>query len=153
MLVTFTHDFVVEVVGGGNETAWRISQDHQLELVGEVFDGHYHFKATHARHRRSSSGFIDQLSNELSQRSDVAWAEQQKVVKRVKRGVGVQDPLYPFMWYLNPSYDKTDHMNVTGAWKQGFSGAGVVVSILDDGLGSIRHLSSRFFFFKLTQRN
>ena len=53
------------------------------------------------------------------------------------------------MWYLNPGYEKTDHMNVTGAWKQGYTGAGVVVSILDDGLGSIfnESLSDKNNFF------
>ena len=78
---------------GGNETAWRISQDYQLDLIGEVFEGHFHFKAPSlsSRHRRSSeTGAIDQLRKELTQRHDVVWAEQQRVLKRVKRGVGTQ---------------------------------------------------------------
>ena len=53
------------------------------------------------------------------------------------------------MWYLNSKYkdtktnelrsDKFDdefihHMNVEEAWKMGYSGKGVVVSIIDDGI-------------------
>ena len=90
--VNFTRDFVVELTGG-NETAWRISRDHQLELIGEVFEGHFHFKAPLllTRHRRSSdTGAIDQLHKELTERHDVVWAEQQRVLKRVKRGTGAQ---------------------------------------------------------------
>ena len=46
-----------------------------------------------------------------------------------------QDPYWPQMWYLNRSLwsDKVD-LNVTGAWAQGFSGKGVVVAVVDDGL-------------------
>lgn len=62
---------------------------------------------------------------------------------------GPEDPLYKSMWYLNPDFEprkrttsmanagKTGtmrHMNVVGAWKRGYSGKGVVVTILDDGI-------------------
>jgi len=56
-----------------------------------------------------------------------------------------KDPMFKDMWYLNPNYKnkgnlrtehggETRHMNVTFAWKQGYSGKGIVVSILDDGI-------------------
>jgi subtilisin family serine protease len=43
------------------------------------------------------------------------------------------------MWYVNPEYmqrnaKETRHMNVTAAWEMGYTGKGVVVSILDDGI-------------------
>ena len=53
------------------------------------------------------------------------------------------------MWYLNPDYTPRGrttsmanpdepgimrHMNVIDAWKRGYSGAGIVVTILDDGI-------------------
>jgi len=44
------------------------------------------------------------------------------------------------MWYIDPTYGpnrnekETRHMNVTAAWKMGFTGKGIVVSILDDGI-------------------
>ena len=61
---------------------------------------------------------------------------------------GPNDPLYGNMWYINPNYsppnqprrdtflhgDALRHMNVTGAWSQGYSGKNVVVTILDDGV-------------------
>jgi len=68
---------------------------------------------------------------------------------------GPNDEKYPKMWYLNPNYqcpsnsnqcskprisktnskdDRIRHMNVTGAWELGYTGKGVVVTILDDGI-------------------
>ena len=48
----------------------------------------------------------------------------------------MQDPLWPQLWYLNRHiYNRnlTD-MNVTAAWSLGFTGKGVSVTFLDDGL-------------------
>ena len=49
------------------------------------------------------------------------------------------DPLYTAMWYIYPQYEKRNvkemrHMNVTAAWAMGYTGKGIVVSILDDGI-------------------
>ena len=50
------------------------------------------------------------------------------------------DPLFAKMFYLDPNYPNRKrpndirHMNITGAWAQGFSGKGVVLTILDDGI-------------------
>ena len=42
------------------------------------------------------------------------------------------DPFWRKTWYLNRGEDMD--MNVEDAWKQGITGKGVVVSILDDGI-------------------
>ena len=71
-------------------------------------------------------------------------------------GSGPNDPMWKNMWYVNPDYKATTngkwnilhrstqkadigpglirHMNVTGAWAQGYTGRGIVVTILDDGV-------------------
>lgn len=46
------------------------------------------------------------------------------------------DPMWPYLWYMNRhSFNKnlTD-MNITSAWVQGYSGKGVAVTFLDDGI-------------------
>ncbi|GFO25894.1 proprotein convertase subtilisin/kexin type, partial [Plakobranchus ocellatus] len=63
----------------------------------------------------------------------VLWAEQQVARVRKKRAHHFNDPKWPVTWYLN------DHgnglgMNVREAWDMGFTGKGVVVTILDDGI-------------------
>ena len=47
-----------------------------------------------------------------------------------------EDPEWADMWYLNRNMYNKDlpDMNVTGAWAQGYSGKGVSVTFLDDGL-------------------
>lgn len=48
----------------------------------------------------------------------------------------MSDPLWDRMWYMNPNYvnertgqernaHATRHMNITGAWAQGYTGAGL----------------------------
>lgn len=46
------------------------------------------------------------------------------------------DPMWRSLWYINRnSFDPSlTDMNITSAWKQGFSGKGVSVTFLDDGL-------------------
>lgn len=45
-----------------------------------------------------------------------------------------KDPLFKEQWYLNGGAKDGNDMNVLPAWEQGYSGRGVVVSILDDGV-------------------
>ncbi|VDK49650.1 unnamed protein product [Anisakis simplex] len=69
----------------------------------------------------------------------VLWAEQQRIKKRLKRTSKsdhlFNDPLWPAQWQLhdsrNKSGDMKTDMNVIGAWKLGYTGKGVVVTILD----------------------
>jgi hypothetical protein len=46
------------------------------------------------------------------------------------------DPMWSALWYINRnSLDpRLPDMNILSAWKQGFSGKGVSVTFLDDGL-------------------
>ena len=44
----------------------------------------------------------------------------------------VNDPMWSDMWYLNRRDDF--NMMVEGAWNLGYSGLGVAVTILDDGI-------------------
>lgn len=56
--------------------------------------------------------------------------------QRVKRDIydlpALNDPKWPRMWYLNRGAGLD--MNVLPAWQKGYTGKGIVVSILDDGL-------------------
>uniref|UniRef100_A0A8C7R8E4 Furin (paired basic amino acid cleaving enzyme) a n=1 Tax=Oncorhynchus mykiss TaxID=8022 RepID=A0A8C7R8E4_ONCMY len=62
------------------------------------------------------------------------WAEQQVVKSRKKRDIYTEpsDPKFTQQWYLY----NTNHrdLNAKGAWELGYTGKGVVVSILDDGI-------------------
>ena len=86
------------------------------------------------------------FESKLTERPDVRWVQQQKVLKRIKRSIGAQDPLYPFMWYLNPGFNSTDQMNITGAWKQGANSWDLLVflpkiSFLNSSMKSVQKVS------------
>jgi len=57
-------------------------------------------------------------------------------LKRALIETGSLDPMWPELWYLNRNLGEGDlpDMNVSGAWSQGYSGRGVSVTFLDDGL-------------------
>jgi subtilisin family serine protease len=89
------------------------------------------------------------FENELKTRRSVKWIERQKRLTRNKRDYISEhkyskrdlinnmdnDPLWPQMWYLNREITlNLPDMNVTGAWSLGYSGKGVSVTFLDDGL-------------------
>ncbi|XP_040577371.1 furin-like protease 2 [Lepeophtheirus salmonis] len=44
------------------------------------------------------------------------------------------DPIFTYQWHLNAGARNGFDMNVKPAWKRGYSGTGVVVTILDDGI-------------------
>uniref|UniRef100_A0A8V5GXI6 furin n=1 Tax=Melopsittacus undulatus TaxID=13146 RepID=A0A8V5GXI6_MELUD len=62
----------------------------------------------------------------------VQWLEQQVAKRRTKRDMFMEptDPKFPQQWYLVSAGD----LNVRQAWEQGYTGKGIVVSILDDGI-------------------
>ncbi|NXE56364.1 PCSK5 convertase, partial [Casuarius casuarius] len=110
--------------------------------IGTLKD-YYHFyhSKTIKRSVLSSRGTHSFISMEPK----VEWIQQQVVKRRIKRDYkpgGTQstyfnDPKWPSMWYMHCS-DNTHHcqsdMNIVGAWKRGYTGKNVVVTILDDGI-------------------
>ncbi|XP_037611019.1 furin (paired basic amino acid cleaving enzyme) a [Sebastes umbrosus] len=127
----YTHTWAVNIPGG-QEEADRIANKHGFLNYGHVFGDYYHF-----RHRtvvkRSLSGH---RGTQVRLQSDpkVTWAEQQVSKRRKKRDVYVEpiDPKFRDQWYLY-NVNHRD-LNAKSAWQLGYTGKGVVVSILDDGI-------------------
>jgi subtilisin family serine protease len=115
------------------------------------------------RRKRSLDGSDIHLVNELKRDPLVDWVEQQEVKKRVKRNTMFyhpskstlssifNDPEWDKQWYMvsliislkikvfRPlfKHDENEHgsaMNISGAWRLGFTGKNIVVTILDDGI-------------------
>lgn len=127
----YTNTWAVHIEGGAEE-ADRIAQKHGFVSHGQVFGDYYHFQHRGVVRRSLSShrGVHVRLHTE----PQVLWAEQQIAKRRRKRDIHMEptDPKFPQQWYLyNPSHGD---LNVKEAWAQGFTGRGVVVTILDDGI-------------------
>uniref|UniRef100_A0A8C6RNE3 Proprotein convertase subtilisin/kexin type 6 n=1 Tax=Nannospalax galili TaxID=1026970 RepID=A0A8C6RNE3_NANGA len=112
-----------------------------LGQIGNL-DDYYHFyhSKTFKRSTLSSRG----PHTFLKMDPQVKWLQQQEVKRRVKRQVRsdsqalyFNDPIWSSMWYMHCA-DKTSRcrseMNVQAAWKRGYTGKNVVVTILDDGI-------------------
>ncbi|XP_049276477.1 furin-like protease 1 isoform X2 [Anopheles funestus] len=115
------------------------------QLVGKetIFHEHYHFE--HSRLHKRSLNPSKPHQQRLESDRRVRWAKQQRAKSRQKRDfrsltksyqlpIQLNDPKWPEMWYLNRGNGLD--MNVIPAWKEGVTGKGVVVTILDDGLES-----------------
>ncbi|CAH8440725.1 unnamed protein product [Dicrocoelium dendriticum] len=118
----------------GYFAAKRVANCMGLEVVSKLL-GHKDMylirvssrkKINHSRHLRCLRG------------TSLLWMEEQIPLKRVKRSanpVRWNDPLYPEMWYILRGIQKTDYdMNVLEAWSLGYTGKGVVLTIMDDGI-------------------
>uniref|UniRef100_A0A8C1Q180 Furin (paired basic amino acid cleaving enzyme) a n=1 Tax=Cyprinus carpio TaxID=7962 RepID=A0A8C1Q180_CYPCA len=125
----YTNTWAVHITGGEQE-AHRIARKHGFVNHGKVFGDYYHF-----RHRKVVKRSLSEHRGthiQLHTEPQVMWAEQQVVKQRKKRDIYYEpaDPKFAQQWYLVNRRD----LNVKEAWKQGFTGQGVVVSILDDGI-------------------
>ncbi|GFO36220.1 furin-like prohormone convertase [Plakobranchus ocellatus] len=109
-------------------------------LIGGLVD-HYLFHAP-SRSRRSASASTDH-HHFLDNHHQVQWFQQQVSRRRVKRDfqprdvaqqMSVTDPLWGSQWYLHEGAYGGHDMNVLGAWRKGYTGKNIVVTILDDGL-------------------
>uniref|UniRef100_A0A3Q1JG23 P/Homo B domain-containing protein n=1 Tax=Anabas testudineus TaxID=64144 RepID=A0A3Q1JG23_ANATE len=127
----YTNTWAVEI-NGGPEEASRIARKHGFINLGNVFGDYYHFRH-HAVVKRALSGHKG-MHIRLQKEPQVLWTEQQVVRKRKKRDVfeDPTDPDFPKQWYLStPTHQD---LNTKVAWAQGYTGKGVVVTILDDGI-------------------
>ncbi|KAK2721147.1 furin-like protease 1 isoform X2 [Artemia franciscana] len=150
----YVPEFTVDI-DGTPEEATEIAAKYGFINLGEIFPGVYHF--AHNRIKKRSVEPLLEHSELLSHEPNVRSVQQQRVLKRVKRDVhsdysgpvlkrskrssllrrsnpflNIDDPKWSIMWYLNRGGGLD--MNVAAAWSEGYTGKGVVVTILDDGL-------------------
>jgi len=149
-------DFAVHIQGGGN-AADKLADRHGMVNMGEIIPatGYFLLRTRENSRRRRS---VRDLSSVFTQDPEVDWSQFQGANIRVKRDPiygndpyaykfgrrlvdnllprkpwsEVNDPMWSDMWYLNRRDDF--NMMVEGAWDQGYSGLGVAVTILDDGI-------------------
>ncbi|XP_064813830.1 LOW QUALITY PROTEIN: proprotein convertase subtilisin/kexin type 5b [Oncorhynchus masou masou] len=150
----YTNHWAVRI-NGGPVFADRIADKYGYKNMGQIGDlkDHYHFfhSRTIKRSTLSSRGGHSFLSME----SKVEWIQQQVVKRRIKRDYKAPSPLtspsqtspaqsiffndakWSSMWYIHCNDDihncQSD-MNIVGAWKRGYTGKDVVITILDDGI-------------------
>ncbi|XP_024940569.1 furin-like protease 1 isoform X2 [Cephus cinctus] len=128
-------------IEGGPEVAQEVARDHGFRYLDKIVDDWYHME--HRSIVKRSTEPHHEIHQRLVGDSRVRRAEQQRAKSRTKRDLIIKrghsgpriilnDERWPQMWYLNRGNGLD--MNVQGAWTEGITGSGVVVTILDDGL-------------------
>lgn len=124
-----TDHWAVEIAPGSD--VHEIASRHGHEVVSKVhtLPGVFIFKkktetvhgVTHPHHNESV---------------EITWSENQIAKQQAKRvdWVSPRDPFYESQWHIHPTPSINVHANVEGAWKQGVSGEGVTIAVVDDGL-------------------
>ncbi|KAI4878135.1 hypothetical protein NFI96_007718 [Prochilodus magdalenae] len=150
----YTNHWAVRITGGA-ELAERIADRYGYRNLGQIGDlkDYYHF--FHSRTIKRSTLSSRGTHSFISMEPKVEWIEQQIVKRRVKRDykpsytcaflsspaqtdyIYFNDAKWSNMWYIhrndNINSCQSD-MNIVGAWKRGYTGKDVVVTILDDGI-------------------
>jgi proprotein convertase subtilisin/kexin type 5 len=142
-------------IPNGEATADELAVKHGFRNLGQIGSLDNYFLFEHPRLHRRSTDHSQPHTLMLLAEPDVKWAEQMVEKRRFKRDGGedlweqlskgvsstskrqssfVGDPMFSTQWHLNGGARGGFDMNVKPAWDRGFSGKGVVVTILDDGI-------------------
>ncbi|CAI9721293.1 furin-like protease kpc-1 isoform X1 [Octopus vulgaris] len=125
----YTDKWAVHIEGGVH-AAKSLTEKHGFIFLGEIMPDFYHIQHKKVAKRSIYASKSHQVA--LAAEPQVKWIEQQISKHRVKRNVNFNDPKWNMMWYLNRGHGLD--MNVRRAWERGYTGQGVVVTILDDGI-------------------
>ncbi|XP_014405077.1 PREDICTED: furin [Myotis brandtii] len=127
----FTNTWAVHI-SGGPAVADRLARKHGFLNQGQIFGDYYHFWHRAVTKRSLSPHRL--RHSRLQREPQVQWLEQQVAKRRTKRDLYLEptDPKFPQQWYLSGVTQRD--LNVKEAWAQGYTGRGIVVSILDDGI-------------------
>jgi subtilisin family serine protease len=118
----------------GDEAQERLAQiaaEHGCRVLGRVANLKDYFLIEHdPNHSRKRS--VADIEGSLQDHPEVEWAGFQHPRFHAKRFPAITDPLYPGQWHLHNSAGVD--LNVMPAWEAGYSGRGVGITIVDDGL-------------------
>uniref|UniRef100_A0A674HHI7 furin n=1 Tax=Taeniopygia guttata TaxID=59729 RepID=A0A674HHI7_TAEGU len=125
----YTNTWAVLVPAGPQE-ADRLARKHGFLNLGPIFGDYYHFRHRGVVKRSLSphQPWHSRLAREPQ--GAVAGAASGKAQDQARRFHGAHGPQVPAAVYNTNQRD----LNVRQAWEQGYTGKGIVVSILDDGI-------------------
>ncbi|XP_071968227.1 proprotein convertase subtilisin/kexin type 4 isoform X2 [Engystomops pustulosus] len=132
-LQIYINSWAVEVPKGPAEME-RIARKIGFIIKGEVIQGSHIYHLQHPSVQKESLNPHWAINLILEEECQVYWFQQQTARKMRTRQISVvpTDPMFHKQWYMNN--DLSPDLNVLSAWGLGFTGRGVVVTILDDGI-------------------
>ncbi|TSN48491.1 Neuroendocrine convertase 2 [Bagarius yarrelli] len=142
----YTNHLLVQLHEGGNEDAQQLALEYGFGSARQLPFGErlFHFYPRDTPKTRRKRSLLRRQHLDKDQRVKKVIA--QEGFERQKRGyrdindfgVDLNDPLFSKQWYLintgqadgTPGLD----LNVAEAWKMGYTGKGVTIAIMDDGI-------------------
>ncbi|XP_053308751.1 proprotein convertase subtilisin/kexin type 4-like [Spea bombifrons] len=130
-LEIYTNSWAVHIPDGSVE-AERIAQKFGFINLGQVVLGSDFYHLSHRGVQRKSFSPHWGRNIQLKKEPKVSWFEQQTLRRMEKRQPDMvpTDPLFSLQWYLGKNF----HLGIQTAWNRGYTGRGVVVTVVDDGL-------------------
>lgn len=149
----FTNTWAVQLDSNDAKLADEIASNLGFDNHGALSNLPGYFKFVHKQAKTRDRRSAEHHTRPLANHPRVRWAKQQTLLLRYKRGFEAidrnsrsekikrdiawfDDPEWPKQWYLYDSgYEgASGNLGVLEATKLGYTGKGVVVSIVDDGL-------------------
>ncbi|XP_068609494.1 proprotein convertase subtilisin/kexin type 5 [Brachionichthys hirsutus] len=126
----YTNDWAVRI-RADRESVDRIAHKYGFTNMGQIgtLKGYYSFQHQGTAKRSAASG--EGVTVSIAKEAEVEWVQQQVVFKRSKRSPRLGD--IDAHCSDEPKRCQAG-MNIAGAWRRGYTGKGVVVSVLDDGI-------------------
>uniref|UniRef100_A0A8C3B0Z1 SPC3 n=1 Tax=Cyclopterus lumpus TaxID=8103 RepID=A0A8C3B0Z1_CYCLU len=133
----FTNDWAIRI-RGDPESVNRIAERYGFTNMGQIGDLKSYYSFRHRETAKRSTVSNKEVAVSVAKETKVEWLQQQVVQRRVKRNsrVGSNLNVSPFapQHCSDESKGCQSCMNIAGAWRRGYTGKGVVVSVLDDGI-------------------
>ncbi|XP_064481947.1 neuroendocrine convertase 1-like [Ornithodoros turicata] len=148
----FVNDWAVKIRGGVGQ-AYQLAKEFGYDNLGQLRGFRDTYLMRKSDHPRRSKRGARHITKRLVDDDRVLWAEQQVVRKRAKRDhveegplwmrnrwetFRFNDPLWTHQWYIFDTRNMPEmpeiHHQVTKVWDMGYTGKGVVITIMDDGL-------------------
>lgn len=127
----YTNTWAIRVADGAD--VYSLAASAGLEVIMPIgsLRGYYLVRAANITSR------AENITLSLRSLPGILYVEQQVTLERTTR-VPQDDPLYPNQWHLDNTGQNSSTVgadaNVTAAWDAGYTGEGVVVASVDDGV-------------------
>ncbi|XP_063426103.1 neuroendocrine convertase 2-like [Mytilus trossulus] len=129
----FTNRIVFTTTREDDPNVWFNKKYPQYEYIGQFLIGKTKYITAQIRQSKTKEALStlseDQDVNVLRQNPEISWVTQEKAHTRRARTL---DTKWPILWYLNG--DVSPSIKIDKAWAAGYSGKGITIAVLDDGL-------------------
>ncbi|RMX55348.1 hypothetical protein pdam_00021239 [Pocillopora damicornis] len=121
-------------MSGGRQEVEKLALKYDLSYDKHLFDDYHTIKSVKKSGKTLLSSEIDSI---LRSERKVEWFMRQKKKKYKLLQI---DPELREMWYIKrPEGSNEPTLNVISSWKSGYTGKGIVVGVVDDGVDGSHH--------------